>query len=1038
VFQGNESYSKQQICKALYNDKDVICAITPKAPLSGFLKILENKVRLGYLNDGFHSPSVEASYVGEPEHLLISIAEGPRYTKGPLVITGVSDELKEELTQCISNLDSRVVDATMALLWGSNKPPSFTPSFVKTSTQYLHNLLKVLGYYNSEFTLNLVPDHAERTVGLHIDFQIEGTRASIGTINITGNKINSDEQVLTYLGVKTGQPIDGVLIQTLKTRLMNSGRFRLMEIKPDVNTAEPLQSTLNITLEETWPATPLDQKLTDKEALLQKVGQFIARYQSWEQDVQFQLHFQKSKVFAELGQRYGIPIPNIEGVYSSQKGIIFSESVDKMQTLNTVVIAPEYIRYLCPPLNQSILCEEPKGEGIVQLSISPDTHKENGWFIATAIGVSSGTNHNSFSYQPTINIHPACWFHLANDPESEVTFIDDRRAVIKTKIQAEIEVNRQNGEIIEIRFGIGNFKFQQGAFDERIVQLEKSISEHNYISTHTHTSIGLLLNIILPMYLTHTPESSFTLDQKKQIVATWVGMLSGIDECTTSKEDDNVAWPEKHFPLPIDESLAEGGMMPMLLTMFYQACHDNLPRDSWIRTLSHVSVLIVSGHAQSPSVSLELQELYSSDQIGPVGYLLTSQFFKQIGFPGFKGFAQRGLQIMSAEDFRKDWKPLLTKESKIKDSIRCSLEKLQTYSVEDIQLAASVFPSEFALLIETTAQRLKETETEQLQESLDPILTDFWEKSFKEMMRQQLNELLAPPKKIVSDGNKHQETPIDKKIPTAKPSSVPGDLSNKNTQLIQAAEKDDIQAVQTLLASGAEVNAANTYGVTALMMAAQNGHTDIVKVLLEAKADVNTKDTFAGTALMVATVKGHTKIVEALLEKGADVNAENTIGTTALWVAAYNGHVEVVKLLLESKADVNIQRTTDGATALMMAAEKGQTEIVNILLESNADVNVQRKTNGVTVLMMAAEKGQTEIVKVLLESNADVNTANINGWTALMMSAFNGHTDIVKALLEKGADVNATNNDGTTALMVATEKGHTEIVELLKKAVAKE
>jgi hypothetical protein len=402
-------------------------------------------------------------------------------------------------------------------------------------------------------------------------------------------------------------------------------------------------------------------------------------------------------------------------------------------------------------LNQNILCKEPKGEWLVQLSISPDTYKENGWFIKLETGISSGTKHNSFSYQPTINIHPACWFHVANDPESKVTFIDHGRAVIKTKIQAEIEVDRQNGEIIEIRFEMGNFKFQQGAFDERVAQLEKSVGEHNYIPIKTRTGTGLLLNSILPMYLTHAPKDSFTLDRKKQIVATWVEMLSEIDECTTSKEEDTAAWPVKQFPLPIDESLAEGGMMPMFLAMLYQACHDNLPRDSWIRTLSHVSVLIVSGHAQSPSVSLELQELYYSDQIGPMGYFLTSKFFQQIGFPGFKAFAQRGLQTMSAEDFRKDWKPLLTKESKIKDSIRCSLEKLQTYSAEDIQLAASVFPSDFALLIETTAQRLKETETEQLQESLDPILTDFWEKSFKETMRQQLNELLFPPKKIVSD-----------------------------------------------------------------------------------------------------------------------------------------------------------------------------------------------------------------------------------------------------------------------------------------------
>ncbi len=51
--------------------------------------------------------------------------------------------------------------------------------------------------------------------------------------------------------------------------------------------------------------------------------------------------------------------------------------------------------------------------------------------------------------------------------------------------------------------------------------------------------------------------------------------------------------------------------------------------------------------------------------------------------------------------------------------------------------------------------------------------------------------------------------------------------------LIDAASHGDIKRVRSLLAGGADVNAKDTDGVTALMMAAQDGHTDIVKVLLK-------------------------------------------------------------------------------------------------------------------------------------------------------------------------------------------------------------
>ena len=203
--------------------------------------------------------------------------------------------------------------------------------------------------------------------------------------------------------------------------------------------------------------------------------------------------------------------------------------------------------------------------------------------------------------------------------------------------------------------------------------------------------------------------------------------------------------PEKDFPLPIEASLAEGGMLPLLLSAIYQGCHDNLPRDSWVRTLSHVSVLMVSGHGQCASVSQELHQLYNSDQIGPVGYLLTAQIFKQLGFPASDAFAQRGLQTLSAEDFRKDWQPLLTKDSKAQEMIRCYLGQFQTCSDEDIRLAASVFPPELALLMEAVSKKLKKIEMKLLHESLDPVLTDFWEKSLKEQVHQQLNNLIAPP-----------------------------------------------------------------------------------------------------------------------------------------------------------------------------------------------------------------------------------------------------------------------------------------------------
>ena len=90
-----------------------------------------------------------------------------------------------------------------------------------------------------------------------------------------------------------------------------------------------------------------------------------------------------------------------------------------------------------------------------------------------------------------------------------------------------------------------------------------------------------------------------------------------------------------------------------------------------------------------------------------------------------------------------------------------------------------------------------------------------------------------------------------------------------SSDLHSAAKRGDITAVNALLAKGAEVNAKDKDGRTALMYAAGNGHTETVETLLAKGAEVNAEDKGGRTALMYATWKGHTKIVRLLKQAGA-------------------------------------------------------------------------------------------------------------------------------------------------------------------------
>ena len=67
---------------------------------------------------------------------------------------------------------------------------------------------------------------------------------------------------------------------------------------------------------------------------------------------------------------------------------------------------------------------------------------------------------------------------------------------------------------------------------------------------------------------------------------------------------------------------------------------------------------------------------------------------------------------------------------------------------------------------------------------------------------------------------------------------------NLNEELITAARKSNVEAVKTLLAKGADVNAKTEYGATPLFFACDRGNAEVVKLLLDAGADPNVHDTF--------------------------------------------------------------------------------------------------------------------------------------------------------------------------------------------------
>src|SRR5216683_3513030 len=148
-----------------------------------------------------------------------------------------------------------------------------------------------------------------------------------------------------------------------------------------------------------------------------------------------------------------------------------------------------------------------------------------------------------------------------------------------------------------------------------------------------------------------------------------------------------------------------------------------------------------------------------------------------------------------------------------------------------------------------------------------------------------------------------------------------GNDSKRRYNMITAAYQGDVKAAIAQLDKGADVNARDCDGDTALMLAAERGHIELVKVLLKNGADVNAANLNGETALMRAAENDRAAAVKILLAHHADGNAGDVINCTPLMRAAYRGHVDVVKELLAYGADANARNGHSKVESMLREAD---------------------------------------------------------------------------------------------------------------------
>lgn len=153
-----------------------------------------------------------------------------------------------------------------------------------------------------------------------------------------------------------------------------------------------------------------------------------------------------------------------------------------------------------------------------------------------------------------------------------------------------------------------------------------------------------------------------------------------------------------------------------------------------------------------------------------------------------------------------------------------------------------------------------------------------------------------------------------------------------------AAMRGETDRVRALLRGGADVNAPQGDGMTALHWSALNGDLATVQVLIVAGATTEPLTRLGRyTPLHLASSRGHGAVVARLLEAGSRPGALTETGVQPLHLAAQAGSPDAVKALLDRGADINARDQTHGRTPLIFAASQNRLETMTLLLAKGAN-----------------------------------------------------------------------------------------------------
>lgn len=799
LFEGIQSYSKEEILTVLTFRLDFQLAAHPAGPLTNYLHTLQQMVLAGYRRGGFPDATVATSLDLPTQRLVVRVQEGSRYTCGDIRVLGgqtlanaaaraklVHAVIEGEIRAAPLQRTNASTPSTKALgsdageldfsrpTWIAGAPAPFDEDARNELSSRVRDAMANLGYFYPRFHLRMVPDPTRRQAELCLELESEGLRGVIEQFVVLGTRQNSPTQVVAFLGLKPGVEARAELLADLRDRLWKSGRFLSQELSLS-SLPEPGKLKLTLTLRELEQAPPLAQEFSKEMEVWRKFRQFLTDFEKQADDlvVSFELFPEaigQKKEFSAVDLAFlNLMGPDQRGVGAelvlSPAGSMFlhraAASNQPPAPRYALVAASRLLGVYSTARQRKLAFERTAGQMVMFFNLVPTGAPpgENQFDLQMGFGGSTGEAEQAFrlriQVEPVALVYMLAGTNHTSSLDQGILTLEGRNTEDHSRWRAQLEAG--TGRLIKADYKSPEFAWQAGleagGFARRLQEIAAATETYrNEAATGQLFSSAvtfLAVDLARLLALTETKASPARTDRLAAVVeklapGQWLAPLEQLPWARFFRRTFEVPWnfaeraDDQSPPLERRSAYDPEGL---LVRFILQNAETFWVRGSWPWTLARETAFVRGGGAQYTVA--EVQRLASSPEMGPLGSFLGAKLFAGLS-PGLASpLATRGVSLLSLGDFRKDWRVLLRKDSLMGQVLQNGLKALATLSEEDLATLTALLPAPAAACVRQGAELARSGKDGDMAEVLWPAVAQHWDRVFKPALQAAFASVLA-------------------------------------------------------------------------------------------------------------------------------------------------------------------------------------------------------------------------------------------------------------------------------------------------------